>query len=233
MWDNSSERRELIGFVLRSPNRRAILQYFLHNGSGFPSDVAEETGINLPHVSRSLSELQNRDLVDLLVPEDQKKNRLYDITERGIAILDWTQTWEAVSEYHIVEESRFSFPDLLQFVQKALGETFLGISHHDGDELEIVFGNDDIAERLQRENLTEAAVSDLQTLSRIAAQDFSIVDRIRYGFFELENPAYLDGDAVWILVLHPSDSSVVSIASSAPPDMLVPSFAARCMNILE
>lgn len=74
-WDD-------IGYVISSRYRTRILVR-LATGPATPSRIAEEEAMAVPHVSRALGELRERALVELLVPEDRQKGRLYGITDRG------------------------------------------------------------------------------------------------------------------------------------------------------
>lgn len=76
-WDS-------ISFVIRSQYRVAVLSR-LAEGPATPSRIASDEDIAIAHVSRALSGLREgeRDMVELLVSEDQKKGRVYGITERG------------------------------------------------------------------------------------------------------------------------------------------------------
>lgn len=71
-----------VSHVISSSYRTAIMET-LQDGFMTPSEIAEETGHGVAHISRSLSELKERDLVELLVDEGTKKGRLYDLTEKG------------------------------------------------------------------------------------------------------------------------------------------------------
>lgn len=79
-WDDA-------GFVHSSGYRTEVLRR-LDERPATPSTIAEGTGIMIAHVSRSLDELRDRDLVTLLVPEDVHKGRIYGITDYGEDALD-------------------------------------------------------------------------------------------------------------------------------------------------
>ena len=55
----------------------------LADGPATPSQIARDESVGIAHVSRALQELRERSLTDLLVSEDQKKGRVYGITEHG------------------------------------------------------------------------------------------------------------------------------------------------------
>lgn len=77
---------ELVGFVAASTYRHQVLQR-LAKGRKRTTDIAREEEINASHVSRALGELRDRDLVELCVPEETEKGRVYGITEEGRAAL--------------------------------------------------------------------------------------------------------------------------------------------------
>ena len=73
---------DTLSFVLRSDYRLRVLER-LFEGPATPSQLATDTGIAITHVSRSLSDLREQEMVELLVSEEQRKGRVYGITERG------------------------------------------------------------------------------------------------------------------------------------------------------
>lgn len=77
-----------IGFVISSRYRVAVLRR-LAEGPATPSQLASDSGLAIAHISRALRGLRERDLVELLVPEDRKKGRVYGVTERGEEV--WSQ----------------------------------------------------------------------------------------------------------------------------------------------
>lgn len=74
-WDD-------VGYVVSSKYRTAVLTE-LSSGPATPTTIADEAGLGITHISRALGRLQDRDVVELVVPEDQHKGRLYDLTEEG------------------------------------------------------------------------------------------------------------------------------------------------------
>jgi DNA-binding MarR family transcriptional regulator len=71
-----------VGFVISSTYRVKVLQELAESPAP-PSKIADETGCATSHISRALTDLRERGLVDLLVPEARKKGRIYGITDRG------------------------------------------------------------------------------------------------------------------------------------------------------
>ena len=77
--------------VVSSTYRKRVLESMADDGQGTPTDVArrEILGVASPeaHVSRALKSLKELDCVELLVPEDTRKGRLYRITDTGREVL--------------------------------------------------------------------------------------------------------------------------------------------------
>ena len=74
---------DLISFV-QGKTRKACL-YELLFSERTPKMIAKKTGETLSHISRALSELEEKKLVECLTPNNSK-NRFYGITEEGKAI---------------------------------------------------------------------------------------------------------------------------------------------------
>lgn len=73
----------LISFIRRSDYRREIVKTL--DRPMTPTELSYELGKHRSHVSRALGELQDKNVVTLLNPEDSV-GRLYDLTEDGTEI---------------------------------------------------------------------------------------------------------------------------------------------------
>lgn len=83
-----AEEWDEIGFVISSRYRMAVLRR-LAEGPSTPSQIATDSDLHVSHVSRALQRLRDRELVELMVPEERRKGRVYAITEKGEAV--WEQ----------------------------------------------------------------------------------------------------------------------------------------------
>lgn len=83
-WDD-------VGYVVSSKYRTAVLRV-LSSGPATPTTIADESDLGITHISRALGRLQDRDVVELAVPEDQHKGRFYDLTEEGEALWEEMET---------------------------------------------------------------------------------------------------------------------------------------------
>jgi DNA-binding transcriptional ArsR family regulator len=93
-----SDEWDVIGFVISSDYRVIVLKR-LAEGPTTPSQIASDADIGIAHVSRALKELRDRELVELLVPEDRKKGRVYGITSEG------TNIWAEIESQNLVDGS--------------------------------------------------------------------------------------------------------------------------------
>ncbi|WP_256290492.1 winged helix-turn-helix domain-containing protein [Halobellus inordinatus] len=81
---------DAIGFVISSKYRIAVFTV-LTEGPATTTEIAEAEELSPSHVSRALGRLRSRSLVELIVPEEQRKNRQYDLTDKG------EQTWSTIN----------------------------------------------------------------------------------------------------------------------------------------
>lgn len=86
-----SQEWDLVGFVVSSKYRQHVISR-LDESPSTPTEIAEDTGLATSHVSRTLSSLLDRSIVTLAVPEDQHRNRVYELTERG------RKLWQRIRE---------------------------------------------------------------------------------------------------------------------------------------
>ena len=75
-----------VEYVERSKYRSKVLKT-LANDTKMPSQIAKDTGIIQNHISNTLRQLKDHDLVECINPE-VKKGRLYRLTENGEEIID-------------------------------------------------------------------------------------------------------------------------------------------------
>lgn len=76
---------ELLSWVKRSEQRQNILRFL--NKPRTPTEVSKEVDAHIAQVSHSLSEMSDRELIEVLNP-DAKTGRLYQLTDKGEEILD-------------------------------------------------------------------------------------------------------------------------------------------------
>ena len=76
---------ELLSWVKRSEQRQNILRFL--DKPRTPTEISGEVDAHIAQVSHSLSEMCEKDLVEVLNP-DAKTGRLYQLTDKGEEILE-------------------------------------------------------------------------------------------------------------------------------------------------
>lgn len=154
-----SETWDAAGYIASSRYRLAVCKLLSREGPDLPSRIAEELDLAQPHVSRALSELRERDIVELLVPESQQKGRLYGLTSEGEAAL--TRLRGQAVNVEFVDESRFPHESLLEYLLDAHESEFRLAISHDEDRTDVYFAAD-AAERTHDEESISRLVASLE-----------------------------------------------------------------------
>jgi predicted transcriptional regulator len=76
-----------IAYVKASKYRKDIL-LDIDDKLKLPSEISKEVSIRINHVSKTLKQLKEANLVEC-VNEEAKKGRLYQITEKGKKVIDY------------------------------------------------------------------------------------------------------------------------------------------------
>lgn len=85
----SKERDELLkltSYVQISTYREKTLKS-IGDDIKIPTSIAKDSGIRTNHISKVLSELKSKDIVEC-INEDARKGRLYRLTDTGKEVLD-------------------------------------------------------------------------------------------------------------------------------------------------
>jgi predicted transcriptional regulator len=78
-----------VSFIISSEYRKKVLEKLVFPQT--PSKLSKEININIAHISRALTELESKKLVECLTP-DSNKGKLYVITAYGKKILSKVST---------------------------------------------------------------------------------------------------------------------------------------------
>ncbi|MXR20334.1 MarR family winged helix-turn-helix transcriptional regulator [Halobacterium bonnevillei] len=88
--DSNGVDWDALGYVAASDYRCAVVAALDVDGPATPTTIGDRTDLEITHVSRTLTELRDRDVVELLVPEERKKGRIYGLTDGGQRLADET-----------------------------------------------------------------------------------------------------------------------------------------------
>lgn len=80
--DTTEDVWEVVALLTGSRQREVVVEA-LDEGPATPSTLADRTPLAITHVSRVLGDLREAKAVELLVPEDTHKGRIYGLTDTG------------------------------------------------------------------------------------------------------------------------------------------------------
>ena len=86
MVNENDELLKLTSYIQISTYREKTLKT-IDNDVKIPAKIANDTCINVNHISKVLKELKNKDIVEC-INEEAHKGRLYRLTDRGKEILE-------------------------------------------------------------------------------------------------------------------------------------------------
>lgn len=72
----------VIGYIVSSKYRVMVIKH-LQSNPKTPTQISRSEKTQISHISRALQQLREKDLVELLVSEEQKKGRIYSTTGKG------------------------------------------------------------------------------------------------------------------------------------------------------
>ncbi|ELZ86042.1 transcriptional regulator [Haloferax elongans ATCC BAA-1513] len=144
-WDSA-------GYIASSRYRLAVCEYLVQHGSGLPSRIATETGLAQPHVSRALSELRDRDIVELLVPESQQKGRLYGLTDHGELAYERVAS-DREAELNIVERGEFPAPELVESLAESYDDDLRAVVWCEPNQTWVNFASSTVSDNYDPETL--------------------------------------------------------------------------------
>lgn len=219
--NDSNDTDDAESYILSSTYRSHVLEHLAETGRATPKEIADSVDIARPHISRALSELQEKGLVELRVSEARTVGRYYGLTERGKEA--WPLIKRAIRNVEWTVE-RPSTPDMRSVVELAkdeFGDQLRCVGRYDGDAVTICYIDPDVRSEYSDEELEDA----LRTL---------IFD---HSIDEVDIP----GKDCWSEVLHFRDLSVlqvrvpdgsrIALSFDEQQDVAVPTFAETLQSI--
>ena len=215
---------DLIGYVRSSQYRNATVHHLHNYGPSLPSEIADGEDHALPHVSRALSELRDRDVVDLLVSEERQRGRIYGLTDRGRKIADRVLRDIDEITYTIVEQDAFEHPELLSYLVATVGSALQGVTTSSGgNAFEVVLpGRDDETVSDALEETIHFVCRDLWLECQAVIDCFGSCRYTISGFAE---------QTVVQLVL--DGGRGVGICVDADQSLELPAFVDRCLETID
>lgn len=82
-----------LAFIKSGKYRIKVMRYLRENNVVTPNEISQSMNVILPQISRTLSELESKEIVLCTTP-NRNKGRIYRLTEKGIKILDFLEDIE-------------------------------------------------------------------------------------------------------------------------------------------
>jgi len=189
MGDDPPE--DVDAYILNSKYRRHVLVQLADESAATPTEIAGAAGIRRPHVSRALTELRERDVVDLRVPEYRSTGRYYGLTDAG------REAWVRVKPKIRSVDWRRTDPDdervqrVVEIARDACGDDLRTVCVYDGERVDIVRNEGALAEYTDEEfeevlrtfvferSLTDVSFADDELWSEVEVFDRCTVVRVR------------------------------------------------------
>ncbi|GAB6861507.1 ArsR family transcriptional regulator [Haloplanus litoreus] len=208
-------------YVLRSTYRMDVIQSLSQAGQLTPTSIAQKTGIRQPHVSRTLSELREKDLVSLAVPEDQHKGRLYELTEFGEEIRAKTNqiTWQ-----NDIANIPSTHREIVAYLHQRLGEKVTGVGYYDGGTVSMYYFHDQMRNTFSEEQLVKSSETLIKEFSHTDTKAAEIVGELRY---EVQSFTELNRIVIY------SDGGFLMIGLQSECQFEYPSLIEECKSILD
>lgn len=206
-WDTA-------GYIASSRYRASVCEFLAAEGPELPSRIATKLELAQPHVSRALSELRDRDAVELLVPESKQKGRLYGLTSEGETALDRLRGETASVSVSVVGADAFPHPSLLDYLRTEHGDAFRLAIARDGDDSAAFVASEEVREACDERSLSSVVAAfrasdaamreeagDLSTgRSRFAARGFERALLIRFPAGSASSASTPSDDATEVYV---------------------------------
>lgn len=141
---NSSPDADLAAFVLNSRYRRIVLETLAFHEQATPQEITDHTEDLRPHISRALSELRDKGIVELLVPEHEQIGRYYGLTDTGESVWEQAKSRIRPIEWSIIDPETSQQQALCDFATDHFGDALRFVGEHRDGMIELIFADQTI-----------------------------------------------------------------------------------------
>lgn len=182
---------DIESYILSSKYRLRTLEHLAGTVRATPTEIAENIEVSQSHISRALSELREKDVVELRVPEERTVGRYYGLTETGEDA--WPEIKRQIRsvEWTIEDPSSPATRSVVELAKDEFDEWLRSVGMYDGDEVTIFYIDPGVRSSYSDEEIEEGF--------RTLIFDYSI------------NDISISSDDCWSEVLHFADFSVIRV----------------------
>lgn len=129
-------------YVLSSKYRRGVLRELANTERATPTELADSVAEPRPHVSRALSELREKGVVELRVSEGRSVGRYYGLTDAGESV--WSEIRDRLREvkWTVTEPSTDRQRRLVDRARDAFGDELRSVGRCEGDSVRFLFADE-------------------------------------------------------------------------------------------
>lgn len=214
---------DVLAYILSSKYRLHVLEHLAEQGTARPGEIADSTGDPRPHVSRALTELREKGVVQLQVPESRNVGRYYALTEVGETAWPKIRTKTRRITWSIEKLSDPETRAVVEAAKEECGQELRIVSVFDESEVTILHARPDVLSSYSDEEFEQG----LRTL---------IFD---HSLDDLNMP----DEECWSEVTHFSEYSLlrvrtgedvqIGVSFDRSRDVLVPAFAESLVSAFE
>lgn len=210
-------------YVLSSKYRSAVLEVLTERERATPTEIAEAADEPRPHISRALSELRDREIVELRVSDTRQVGRYYALTDEGSAVWSGLKAEIRDLDWDIREPSGPGMEAVLEAVTAELGDRVRFVGHYDGESATIFHADPSVREQYTAADIEQA----LHTfIFDHALDDLDVPDRKCTS--EVAN-----FDEIVLLKVRVGDGELIGISLDRTGDIPVPEFLDTIVTVYE
>jgi DNA-binding MarR family transcriptional regulator len=214
---------DLSSFVRSSKYRVHVLENLARVSPATPTELAENTEYRRSHISRAVSELRERDVVELRVSEERTVGRSYGLTATGRRL--WETLESELNDVSWTVEAPTTETDraIVDIVHGRLGDALRFVGKFDGEHASILYAAPNAVSEYSEDEL-DAGIREF--VYRRINMDLNVPKRRCWAqtcFFESEA----------ILLVRPDDDTLFSATFETDEAIHVSSLAKSVRSALD
>ena len=150
-----NDTEDVESYILSSTYRSRVIEHLAGTVRATPTEIADDVGASRSHISRALSELQEKDVVELQVSEAQTVGRYYGLTEKGEEA--WPRIKRAVRnvEWTIKDPSTPEMRSVVKLAQDEFDDSLRCVGKYNGEKVTICYIDPDVQSEYSDEEFEE------------------------------------------------------------------------------